>query len=656
MPVIISRTRFQVLDERGSPGPTSIKARKRTNHGSKKKKKDQPPPLPTSESERSSDLELDSERPEYDVPCKVPCPTINGLNDDILFDIFNFYRLDDENAWIIQLGWCKLTHVCRRWRQLVHSSAFHLRLQILCTNGSPKVDTLDHLPLLPLIVDYRDTIATITQHDESAIHHALVLWDRVRHIDLHLPPSILHKLLVHMDENFSMLEYLSISSTIKEDTSLALPKTFLTPHLRHLTLHGIDVPNRLRLLSSTVSLVVLVITDIQASGYFPPRPLVAHLSSLPQLEELSIGFSTPIPRPSVGRELSGQRLTVTLPNLKRLKFQGVSAYLECFVAQIRAPLLERLDITLFNQLAWVLPHLSYLINTATALKLPTATVFFGNEVSIITDHHLTQQNGAPFTLRVICKELDWQIDCAAQICSALIAPLSDIQELRLDFDGEVMPTEWPNGEIDTTTWHELLRQFIGVNKLRICAALSEELSRALQMGEDGLDPSLLPGLQEIVTELYGKRADDLFGWFVNARRLADNPVHLMSSDTIKDDGDDKMEVSGHDAVEGIEYDAVEGSGYDTIEDSEYHTSEADHAGPLINALKHTPHGNVAHLLEWGIGTQEDPDNQAVHTATAILHGIPVGKGVGTSKHLAVRAAAERALVFLEQNGILFPRG
>jgi hypothetical protein len=31
-----------------------------------------------------------------------------------------------------------------------YTSAFHLGMHILCTNGTPIVDTLDHLPPLPL--------------------------------------------------------------------------------------------------------------------------------------------------------------------------------------------------------------------------------------------------------------------------------------------------------------------------------------------------------------------------------------------------------------------------------------------------------------------------------------------------------------------------
>ena len=82
---------------------------------------------------------------------------------------------------------------------------------------------------VPSAPDYRDTTATISRQDELALCHALLLWDRVRHIELHLPPSILHKILMVMDEPFPMLEHLSIASSTEEDTKLVLPKTFLAP-------------------------------------------------------------------------------------------------------------------------------------------------------------------------------------------------------------------------------------------------------------------------------------------------------------------------------------------------------------------------------------------------------------------------------------------
>ncbi|KAH8988310.1 hypothetical protein EDB86DRAFT_3081698 [Lactarius hatsudake] len=465
--------------------------------------KDLSPPPPT------------TERPGYDVLYV----TINRLNDDILLDIFNHYRLDEENAWNVRLGWRQLFQTCRRWRHLVYSSAFYLGMHIHCTNGTPIVAMLDHFPPVPLFIDYRYTDVTISEQDELGISHTLRLRDRMHRIDLHLPPSIFPKFLMLMEEPFPTLERLSLSLMVDKITSLTLPKTFLAPYLRHLTLSGICLPKRLRLLSSTASLATLSLMNIAASGYIRPRLLVARLQSLPQLEEFTISFSMPVPRPSAERELLGkQGSPVTLPNLKNLRFQGVGAYLERLLAQVRAPLLERLDITLFNQIAFALPYLSHFTSIIEGFKLPVAEVSFKRDaVSVITDNNTRQYSGR-LSLHVMCRQLDWQIDCAAQICNALMPALSDVKELTLEFHDQVMPTEWQNGEIDSTTWHELLRAFIRVKELHISAALSLELSRALQVDEARSDPGLLPDLQNIVSKFKWNRTDNPFGSFVDARR------------------------------------------------------------------------------------------------------------------------------------------
>ena len=111
------------------------------------------------------------------------------------------------------------------------------------------------------------------------------------------------------------------------------------------------------------------------------------------------------------------------------------------------------------------------INTTEVFKLPMSMVFFGNEDFRITDH----QPYGHFTLCVLYRVLDWQIDCAVQICSVLMPALSSVQWQRLDYDGLMMPTRWIISEIDATTWHELLRSFIGVYELHICGAFSPEL-------------------------------------------------------------------------------------------------------------------------------------------------------------------------------------
>jgi hypothetical protein len=451
-----------------------------------------------------------------------PATSIHWLNDDILLDIFNCYRLDEGNGWNDRLGWCKLSHICQRWRRLIHECAFHLGLRIECTNGSPIMDTLDHLPPLPLFVRYR---RTILKPDELGIYHALRLHDRIRQIDLIIPPFILREVIVLMDEHFPILEHLSLSSTAEKSITLTFPKAFLAPNLRYLALPSISPPNRLRLLTSTVSLVTLELRNIQTSSYFRPRLLAARLRSLPQLEVLSIEFSIPIPRPSTERELFGeQRAPVTLPRLKKLRFKGVGAYLESLVAQIRAPLLVQLDITLFNQIAFVLPHLYHLINTTEAFKHPRADVYFyDDEVYLfMTYHHHPLSVDKPFHMRMMCKHFDWQIDWVSQTCHALIPALSGVEKFLLhsgcDFQ---IPAELQDNGIDSTTWHDLLRPLIGVKELCIDRELLEELSRALQMDEVGTDPGFLPNLRYIYA------ADNLFTSFTHTRLVVGRPVQVV---------------------------------------------------------------------------------------------------------------------------------
>ena len=395
-------------------------------------------------------------------------------------------------------------------------------MHLECTNGSPILDTLDHLPPLPLFVSYTP-ITVPTEQDELGICHALRQHDRVRHIKLVLLPSILHNVVMLMGERFPMLEHLSLSfaATIKHSRPLTLPKAFLAPNLLHLALVGIGLPKRLRVLTSTDSLVTLKLSKTQASSYFRPRVLVARLASLPKLKVLSIEFSVPIPRPRTERELLGENGTpVTLPSLKRLQFKGVSAYLESLIAQIRVPLLEQLEITLFNQIAIALPHLSYLISITGALKLPRAIVGFDHkEVYVTMAHNGPQWFGrGPFLLRVMCKPLDWQIDCAAQICHTLIPALSGVERFRLICYHTKIPTEWRNGAVDATTWHELLRSFTGMKELYVDEALLEDLSWALQVDEVGSDPAFLPNLRSI------NAARTLFSSFIDTRQIVGRPV------------------------------------------------------------------------------------------------------------------------------------
>ena len=141
------------------------------------------------------------------------------------------------------------------------------------------VNTLDHLPMLPLFVYYDSHLApTVLEQDELGIYHTLQLNGRIRDIQLDLPPSNFHKALTLMNDNFPILERLYLScyfcrfpADSGHHLPLTLPKAFLAPNLLHLTLIGVGLPKRLRVLTSTVSLVTLELRHIQTSSYFRPR-------------------------------------------------------------------------------------------------------------------------------------------------------------------------------------------------------------------------------------------------------------------------------------------------------------------------------------------------------------------------------------------------
>ena len=449
---------------------------------------------------------------------------INMLDYDSLLNIFNHCRLEDVDDWNRRLAWRKLAHVCRRWRYLIYDSSTLLDMYLLLTNGSPPIGSLAYLPPMPLVIEGRNNTTAWGLHDAENIFTGLQQHDRVRRVVLHGPSPSLRTCLVALSGLFPQLEYLSIESTTKEEASLVLPGTFRAPNLRHLAFHDIGLPEQLSLPASTTALVTLTLTHIPAPFYLHPGHLVMQLQDLPYLEELSIGFAVPMPRPSAeGKLLPVPIPRVTLPVLKRFTFRGVVVYLENLVAQIYAPLLEQLDITLLFQLAFTLVNLTRFIHTTERLSCPSARVLFRrNRASIVTSNG-EPRDGVGLTISVICEPLDWQIDSITQVCGALAQVLSSIEELTLDPVEAWMPLDGGNA-LDSTLWHELLLPFRGVRRLHIGSALTSELSDALT--SDAVE--LLPDLQDLEVQLKIYGAYNAFSTFIETRERAGRLVRLLA--------------------------------------------------------------------------------------------------------------------------------
>ena len=445
------------------------------------------------------------------------------LNQDTLLQIFIHYRLQHKEHWNTRFPWLKLTHICRRWRDLVYDSSSVLDMRLLLTNNSPSIQTLSHFPPLPLVITYSDRMA-IAPKDEINLLFGLQQYGRVRQVDLRAPSSSFRMWFRKMNRPFPGLEELSLSSTTTE-TSLVLPDTLQAPGLRHLALGGIGLPTAL--LSSTIALSTLSLTQIRASCYFPPRHLVTLLQVLPCIEELTISFSISIPRPSSEGELLLAPIPpVALPNLRLLKFEGVDVYLDNLVAQINTPLLERLDLTLHFDIGFTLVNLTEFIQRTEGFTCLVCRVIFNKDGASIVAGYDEQQQGvgkSSLHVNVNCKSLDWQIGSAADVCSALGEVLSTVEDLTLDLHVIGMPSDWES-TLDSVLWHELLLPFTGVKKLHIGSSLSLELSNALESDTEGL---FLPSLQELEVSLKTDHVINALAVLIETRETVGRPIHLL---------------------------------------------------------------------------------------------------------------------------------
>jgi hypothetical protein len=453
---------------------------------------------------------------------------IHNLDEDSLLQIFSSYWLEDEKNWYLRLGWLILIHVCPRWRNLIYGSWSYLDMCLLLTNDSPSMDTLSHLPPLPLVIDYSDRTGTSTRKDEGNIYLGLQQHDRVRRVVLQAPSSKLSMWLEPMNKPYPMLGDLSLLSTTmdSEEMSQVLPELLQAPKLHRLSLHGISLSKGLSLLSSTTALSTLSLTHIRESSYFPPGHLVAQLQGLPHLEELSIGFAIPIPLPSSeGKMLPAPLPPVTLPTLRRLTFRGVGVYLDSLVAQIDTPVLERLNLTLLFELVFTLVNLTEFICRTEGFKCLAAQVIFNKDGAFVEAGLNEQRTIGKLSLDVRCEPLDWKIDSSAQVCSALGRALSAVEELTLDLNVGGMASDWEKS-LDNTLWHELLLPFIGVKRLLIGSSLTLQLSQSLESVTGGLVLELLPELEELEAQLEIGHSKNAFSLFVETRESVGRPVHL----------------------------------------------------------------------------------------------------------------------------------
>ena len=467
------------------------------------------------------------------------------LPDDVLLEIFAFYVNEDSDQGLDQglyhevfkkaiEVWQTLVHVCQRWRSVVFGSPGRLNLRLVCTPETPARDTLDVWPSLPLLI--RDSsYESVDGVDE--IIAGLKRSDRVVKISLVYAEdsySVLENALAAMQVPFPELTDLAV--ILDHGMVSSLPDSFLggsAPRLQFLQLNRIPFPGVEKLLLSATHLVTLYLDDIPHSGYISPEAMVTALSTLTSLESLSLEFESPQSRPDWENRRLPPPTRSVLPVLASFWFKGVCEYLEDVVTCINAPRLNKLYITLFNQIAFDMPQFTQFISRSPTLELfKKALVVFGDGAAWVNLSPQTSGHGT-LNMTIPCMELDWQVSSMEQVCTLCLPPLSTLEDLYIHED-QFRPPVW-QAHIENTLWPELLRPFTGVKNLYLSEKFASRILPALQELTGGSTTEVLPALQNIFLEELrpSGTVQESVQQFIATQRVTSHPIAVSRWDNSK---------------------------------------------------------------------------------------------------------------------------
>jgi hypothetical protein len=397
---------------------------------------------------------------------------------------------------------------------------------------------LDIWPELPIIISNMGWYyhPRSVENAENVIN-ALELKDRVSNINFrNFSSSDLKRFAEVMQDPFPELTYLGL--WLNDEMASVISDSFLggsAPQLRHLNLNRIPFPALPKLLLSATDLVALGLWNIPHSGYISPEAMVTGLSALTRLEQLTIRFLSPLSRPAKESRRRPSLTRIVFPALTNLYFTGVTEYLEDLVARIDAPLLVQCSIIFFNQLVFDLLQLPmFLCRAEKFTELNQAQVYFDEdstraEFSLQTETlNLTSLR---LSLRISCRELDWQLSSLSQVCNSVLLALSAMHMESLDLRPNISRA-YPlliKDDMENTQWLELLHPFANVKDLHLSGLLPTCIALALQELTGERATEVLPTLQNIFLDGFHGEPEPVpktIWEFVAARRLSGCPVAI----------------------------------------------------------------------------------------------------------------------------------
>ena len=462
------------------------------------------------------------------VQCIIDQAVIDLLPDNVLLEIFYFYKDDNISGIGLTWSWGTLIHVCRRWRYIVFGSPLRLNLRLACSSRTPTRRLLDIWPPFPIsIFSLIDRMA-----DEECLENVMATLecrDRISFIYIRydIGGSASEKSIAAMHKPFPLLTECRLISTSKSVSIPVLPETFLggsAPLLVMFELRGIPFPTFPNFVLSSTRIQYLSLDDIPDSGYISPEVMATCLTALPNLRHLSIGFRSPLPRPV---QIKPPPLTrAVLPALTRLSFEGVSEYFEDFIARIYAPQSYSLTLTFFMDLVFDVPRLHNFINR-TERDNEARMELTSQEIKVVLGSR------SQFMLGIKCERLDWQLSSMTQIFSQQLALLSHVEHFEIrEPDYSLHRIGWEDDpDMDPSQWLELFRLLIAVQSLYVSERLVHRVAAALKELTRDVAMEVLPALRILSLEGLGlqpssESVQGAIKSFVTTRQLTNNPVTI----------------------------------------------------------------------------------------------------------------------------------
>ena len=455
--------------------------------------------------------------------------TIDMLPDNVLLEIFHFYKDDFTNFLGFTWRWKTLTQVCRRWRHIVFESPRRLDLQLVCTRTTPTSRLLDvwlHLPIAVLVSS--SPHPPVDKNSMENLIAALECRDRISKIHISdIQSPVLETLATVLHEPLPILTTFSLRST--DDSVPVLPETFFggfAPSLRTFWSTGIPFSTFPKFLLCFTNIVYLCFRAIPSSGYILPEVMATSLAALPHLGFFSIEFRSP---PLHLPQSSPPHLTrASLPSLSHLTFSGVSEYFEDFVARIDTPRLTRLSITFFMDLNFDIPRLRNFIDHNESLKPfnQAAMKFSSWTIAIVFG------SSPRFELKIRCGRPDRQLSSMMQIFSQQSPLLSFVEQLEVSEDLCEGSMRKDDPEMDPLQWRELFRLFAAAQSLHVSERLVSPVARALQDIAGQMATEVLPVLRTISLEGLQPSGPvhEAINSFATVRQLSHQPVVIQPWD------------------------------------------------------------------------------------------------------------------------------